>query len=151
MANIITRNIPNSITCCNLICGCIATSWALSGNYKLALVFIISGAIFDFFDGMSARLLHVSSEIGKELDSLADVVTFGVAPASMVYTLLHALSYGYGVLATMVALRGISDSSFLGASTGKIQSRHTPDHLIYWSSHPSQCLVLGVTHRGCRK
>ena len=97
MANIITRNIPNSITCCNLICGCIATSWALSGNYKLALVFIISGAIFDFFDGMSARLLHVSSEIGKELDSLADVVTFGVAPASMVYTLLYDMHYPAGM------------------------------------------------------
>ena len=93
MANIITKHIPNSITCCNLICGCIATSWALSGNYKMALVFIICCAIFDFFDGMTARLLHVSSEIGKELDSLADVVTFGVAPASMVYTLLYDMHY----------------------------------------------------------
>lgn len=93
MPNFITKNIPNTITCCNLISGCIATVFALDGNQPLALAFIILGAVFDFFDGMSARLLHVSSPIGKELDSLADDVTFGVAPASMVFTLLFQLPY----------------------------------------------------------
>ena len=77
------KYIPNSLTCCNLICGCMATTAALYHNMQLALIFIIAGAVFDFFDGMVARLLHVSSPIGKELDSLADVVTFGVAPSSM--------------------------------------------------------------------
>jgi CDP-diacylglycerol--serine O-phosphatidyltransferase len=57
--------------------------WATRGDFRLALLFIVIGAVFDFFDGMSARLLHVSSPIGKELDSLADVVTFGVAPSFM--------------------------------------------------------------------
>ncbi len=89
----IRKHIPNSITCCNLICGCIATSFAFGGNQSLALAFIILGAVFDFFDGMSARLLGVSSPIGKELDSLADDVTFGVAPATMVFTLLFQLPY----------------------------------------------------------
>ena len=93
MANIITRNIPNSITCCNLISGCIATCFAFEGKQEWALAFIILGAVFDFFDGMSARLLGVSSPIGKELDSLADDVTFGVAPATMVFTFLHQLPY----------------------------------------------------------
>ena len=93
MPNFITKNIPNSITCCNLICGCIATAFAFEGNQKMALLFIILGAVFDFFDGMTARLLHVSSPIGKELDSLADDVTFGVAPATMVFTLLHQIPY----------------------------------------------------------
>lgn len=93
MANIITRNIPNSITCCNLISGCIATAYAFGGDQKMALLFIIIGAVFDFFDGMSARLLGVSSPIGKELDSLADDVTFGVAPSTMVFTLLSTLNY----------------------------------------------------------
>lgn len=93
MANCITRQIPNSITCCNLISGCIATVFALSGSMKMALLWIVIGAVFDFFDGMVARLLHVSSPIGKELDSLADDVTFGVAPAAMVFTLLHWVSY----------------------------------------------------------
>jgi len=82
---LITKHIPNSITCCNLICGAIATAHAVTGNLSVALLFIILGAVFDFFDGMSARLLGVSSEIGKELDSLADDVTFGVAPASMIF------------------------------------------------------------------
>lgn len=93
MANFITKNIPNSITCCNLISGCIATTYAFSGNQTMALMFIIIGAVFDFFDGMSARLLGVSSPIGKELDSLADDVTFGVAPSTMVFTLLSTLNY----------------------------------------------------------
>ena len=79
MANIITRHIPNSITCCNLICGCMATGAAFHGQYHWAVLMIVLGAVFDFFDGMSARALGVSSPIGKELDSLADVVTFGVA------------------------------------------------------------------------
>ena len=85
MANLITRNIPNTITCCNLISGCIATVFALCGDTKLALLWIVMGAVFDFFDGMSARLFSVSSPIGKELDSLADDVTFGVAPAAIVF------------------------------------------------------------------
>ncbi|MEE3383814.1 MAG: CDP-alcohol phosphatidyltransferase family protein [Prevotella sp.] len=88
-----TRNIPNSITCCNLISGCIATTYAFAGNQTMALLFIIIGAVFDFFDGMSARLLGVSSPIGKELDSLADDVTFGVAPSTMVFTLFSTLNY----------------------------------------------------------
>lgn len=77
------KHIPNALTCCNLISGCIAITYALGGWMGAALTFIIVGAIFDFFDGMVARLLHVSSPIGKELDSLADVVTFGVAPSMM--------------------------------------------------------------------
>lgn len=85
-------NIPNMITCCNLISGCIATYWALQSRCDLALLFIVIGAVFDFFDGMSARLLHVASPIGKELDSLADVVTFGVAPSAIVFSFLSTLN-----------------------------------------------------------
>ena len=93
MANIITRNIPNTITCCNLISGCIATLSAFMGEIHMALLWIIIGAIFDFFDGMSARLLHVSSPIGKELDSLADDITFGMAPAAMVFYEMGIMEY----------------------------------------------------------
>ena len=63
------KHIPNSITCCNLISGCIAIGFAFAGKIEVALLFIIIGAVFDFFDGMVARLLNVSSPIGKELDS----------------------------------------------------------------------------------
>ena len=93
MANIITRNIPNTITCCNLISGCIATLSAFMGETHLALLWIIIGAVFDFFDGMSARLLHVSSYIGKELDSLADDITFGMAPAAIVFYEMEIMDY----------------------------------------------------------
>ena len=79
------KHIPNIITSCNLVSGCIATCFAFQGRASLALLFIVVGAAFDFFDGMSARLLKVSSPIGKELDSLADVVTFGVAPSTMIF------------------------------------------------------------------
>lgn len=85
------KHIPNMITCCNLISGCIATFWAFMGSPDMALIFIIIGAVFDFFDGMSARLLHVSSPIGKELDSLADCITFGFAPSAILFSYLHHL------------------------------------------------------------
>lgn len=89
----IKKHIPNSITCCNLISGCIATYFALKHDFNWALTWIILGAVFDFFDGMTARLLHVSSPIGKELDSLADDITFGLAPSAMVFTELCVLPY----------------------------------------------------------
>lgn len=89
----IAKNIPNAITCCNLISGCIAIVNAFMGNVELALMWIVIGATFDFFDGMSARLLKVSSPIGKELDSLADVVTFGIAPSTMIFYELSIVSY----------------------------------------------------------
>ena len=84
----IKKHIPNTITCCNLISGCIATYFAFQGDSRMALLFIVIGAVFDFFDGMVARLLHVSSPIGKELDSLADCITFGFAPSAIIFSFL---------------------------------------------------------------
>lgn len=86
----IKKHIPNTITCLNLMSGCIASWWAFQGDYQMALLFIIIGAVFDFFDGMTARLLHVSSPIGKELDSLADDITFGFAPSAIVFSFLNS-------------------------------------------------------------
>lgn len=85
--------LPNLITCCNLICGCIATGAAFHGKYQWALLFIILGAVFDFFDGLSARALGISGPIGKELDSLADVITFGLAPSTVIFYLFHEVHY----------------------------------------------------------
>ena len=81
----IKKHIPNTLTCCNLISGCMATYFAFQSEYATALLLIVIGAVFDFFDGMVARLLHVSSPIGKELDSLADDITFGFAPSAMIF------------------------------------------------------------------
>jgi CDP-diacylglycerol--serine O-phosphatidyltransferase len=86
----VKKHIPNTITCCNLIAGCIATYYAFQSDYQFALLFIVIGAVFDFFDGMVARLLHVSSPIGKELDSLADDITFGFAPSAIVFSFLSS-------------------------------------------------------------
>ena len=77
----------------NLISGCIATYNAFLGDIRMALLWIIVGAVFDFFDGMSARLLKVSSPIGKELDSLADDITFGFAPSSIIFYELSIMEY----------------------------------------------------------
>ena len=85
-------HIPNMVTSCNLICGCIAVVFAISGKVDISLLFIIIGAIFDFGDGFSARALKVSSPIGKELDSLADVITFGFAPSAIIFNFLFTWS-----------------------------------------------------------
>ncbi len=81
----ITKHIPNTITSLNLLSGCFATLYALNGNFKVAFLCIIASAAFDFFDGLAARLLKAYSPMGKELDSLADMVSFGVAPAMVLY------------------------------------------------------------------
>ena len=84
----ITKYIPNTITCFNLASGCFATIMALQGDLKAAIIWIIIAAIFDFSDGLAARLLKDYSPLGKELDSLSDVVSFGVAPGMSLYVLL---------------------------------------------------------------
>ena len=93
MANGITRHIPNFVTCCNLLSGCIAAVMAFQAQYEAATLFIILGATFDFFDGMLARLFHVSGPLGKELDSLADDITFGLAPSVIVFSLFKEVHY----------------------------------------------------------
>lgn len=89
-----TRNaVPNIFTFCNLSCGIMSILMVFDASpndtdfYKLACLFILLAAIIDRYDGRVARFLNVSSEIGKELDSLADLVSFGVAPSILVYNL----------------------------------------------------------------
>lgn len=88
------RQIPNLITLGNLLCGVIATGAAVEGNIIAAALLICLGIFLDFFDGLTARLLNVASPLGKELDSLADVVTSGVAPAFILFYLIQAECYG---------------------------------------------------------
>ncbi|GEM66079.1 CDP-diacylglycerol--serine O-phosphatidyltransferase [Sphingobacterium faecium NBRC 15299] len=82
------KHIPNTITCLNLFSGCIGVLMALKGDYMSAAYCVLASGIFDFFDGMVARILHVKSNIGKELDSLADMVSFGFLPGVIMYKLL---------------------------------------------------------------
>ncbi len=93
MTNVIKNNIPNTVTCLNLFSGCIACVMAFEARYDLALLFIVLSAVFDFFDGMLARILNAHSIIGKDLDSLADDVSFGVAPSLIVFSLFKEMYY----------------------------------------------------------
>lgn len=82
------RHIPNAITCANLLSGCIGIVFAFKGELKIAAYFVVLSGAFDFFDGMVARILSVKSAIGKDLDSLADMVSFGFLPGVVMFQLL---------------------------------------------------------------
>lgn len=81
----IVKGIPNAITSMNLICGALGVIVALQGSLDIAFYLMLAGAIFDFCDGFAARLLKAYSPMGKELDSLADLITFGFLPSIMLY------------------------------------------------------------------
>ena len=106
------KHIPNLLTCGNLLAGSLAVIFTLYHHRAdIAMALIVLAAIFDFFDGLVARALGVSSPIGKDLDSLADVVSFGLAPATLVWYTLQGLgitsvwSYGVFLLVAFAALR----------------------------------------------
>ena len=91
--NTIKRLIPNLLTAGNLIGGIFAILFTLTGNIEIAPLFIFASAILDFLDGFIARLLKVPSEMGKQLDSLADMVTFGVAPGLMIFVMMGGMAW----------------------------------------------------------
>lgn len=143
------KHFPNTLTCCNLISGCIATYWAFQSDYQLALLFVVIGAIFDFFDGFAARLLHVSSPIGKELDSLADDVTFGFAPSAVVYSMISSLSnetplFGQSLLGQLLPYAAFIMAAFSALRLAKfnLDERQTttfiglptPANALFWTS-----------------
>ena len=107
MANCITRHIPNTITCCNLLSGCMAVISAFQADAWHTLLWVVAGALFDFCDGLSARLLKAYSPIGKELDSLADLVTFGLAPAMLCLMTLRRFDYTSPTVATLYPFFGL--------------------------------------------
>ncbi|EAQ41542.1 MULTISPECIES: CDP-alcohol phosphatidyltransferase family protein [unclassified Polaribacter] len=90
----IKQHIPNLITLGNLLCGTIATIYAVSGDFSYAALFVVLGIVLDFFDGFVARLLKVSGELGKQLDSLADMVTSGVVPGVIMFKLIELNFFG---------------------------------------------------------
>jgi CDP-diacylglycerol--serine O-phosphatidyltransferase len=133
----VKKHIPNTITCCNLISGCIATYFAFQGKFDVALLFIVIGAVFDFFDGMVARLLHVSSPIGKELDSLADDITFGFAPSAIVFEYLRPetelLPFIVFIMSAFSALRLAKFNLDERQALGFI-GLPTPANALFWGS-----------------
>ena len=90
----LVRQIPNTLTLLNLLCGSVAVLLALRGYIREGSILILSGFFFDLFDGLAARLLKAQSPIGKELDSLADLITFGLAPAAILFGIQDYLGQG---------------------------------------------------------
>lgn len=134
----ITKHIPNTITSLNLFSGSVGVVMAFQANYQIALACMLLAAVFDFCDGLAARALHAYSSIGKELDSLADVVSFGFLPATMVYQMLTVASdnaylpFAAYIITVFSALRlakfNVDErqtSSFIGLAT--------PANAIFWA------------------
>lgn len=131
------RIIPDAITSCNLLCGSIAVFLAMQGAFIWAFVFILAGAFFDFFDGLSARLLKAPSPIGIQLDSLADDITFGLAPSMMLFCYLRPIVGWWALIALLMAAFSAlrlakfnvderQHDSFIGLAT--------PANAIFWGA-----------------
>jgi len=138
------KHIPNILTCCNLLSGAVAVVMAFEGLFTWAFLLIILGALFDFCDGASARLLGVSSPIGKELDSLADLVTFGLAPSVMLMQAIRLATanstYEWGfwslvclLMAAFSALR-LAKFNIDTRQTDSFIGLATPANALFWGS-----------------
>jgi CDP-diacylglycerol--serine O-phosphatidyltransferase len=123
----IKRQIPNALTCANLLSGCIGIVFAFKGQLDVAAYAVLISGIFDFFDGFSARLLDVKSPIGKELDSLADMVSFGFLPGVVMFKLLEQSDYASGYLPYIGFL--ITIFSALRLAKFNIDTRQTEDFI----------------------
>ena len=140
----IKKHIPNTITCCNLFSGCVACVMAFDGKFESAMLFIVLGAVFDFFDGMVARLLGVSSPLGVQMDSLADDITFGLAPATVIFSFMRGLEYPSSFLADVLPYLAFLIAVFSACRLAKfnIDTRQTtsfiglptPANALFWSS-----------------
>lgn len=141
-----TRHIPNTLTCLNLFSGCIACVMAFEAKYELALAFIFLSSVFDFLDGLVARLLDAYSAIGKDLDSLADTVSFGVAPSFIVFSLFKEMHYpgAMGGIASLFPYLAFLISVFSALRLAKFNNdtRQTnsfiglpvPANALFWAS-----------------
>ncbi len=125
--------IPNLITLLNLFCGCIAILMAFENRLLLAGLFVGLGIFFDFFDGLAARVLKVSSELGKQLDSLADMVTSGVVPGLVMYQMISTITL------TNLSL----DSENVVSTAGDLWFQHPYIPLIGFLITLGSCYRLG--------
>lgn len=135
------RHIPNFLTCCNLLCGCFGIVFLLEDRNVPAAYFVWAAGVFDFFDGFAARWLKVTSPIGKELDSLADVVSFGVLPSLVMYKLIGShtayeyLPYVAFMIAAFSALR-LAIFNVDETQTDSFRGLNTPANSIFMTSLP---------------
>jgi CDP-diacylglycerol--serine O-phosphatidyltransferase len=135
------RHLPNFLTCCNLICGCFGIVFVLEEREVPAAYFVWLAGIFDFLDGFAARMLKVASPIGKELDSLADVVSFGILPSFVMYRLISdetdslLLPYIAFAIAVFSALR-LAIFNVDETQRDSFRGLNTPANTIFITSLP---------------
>ncbi|MDX2196585.1 MAG: CDP-alcohol phosphatidyltransferase family protein [Cytophagales bacterium] len=135
------HNIPNIITTCNLVCGCIAIVLIFNGSLLYAACFVFFGAMFDFCDGLVARLLNVKSAIGKDLDSLADMVTFGMVPGFAMYKFMAGMVGTHPFIYTSIAIPILSAWRLAKFNNDPRQSSEfyglpTPANALFFMSLP---------------
>lgn len=123
----IKKHIPNAITCANLFSGCVGIVCAFNGLLEIAAYFVLLSGIFDFFDGLVARALNVKSTIGKELDSLADMVSFGFLPGAVMFKLLEVSDYTSGYLPYLGFI--VTIFSALRLAKFNVDTRQTEDFI----------------------
>ncbi|MBO5728514.1 MAG: CDP-alcohol phosphatidyltransferase family protein [Paludibacteraceae bacterium] len=132
------KHIPNTITLLNQFSGIVACIFAYNSHFDLALLFVLIGATLDFMDGAMARLLHVSSPLGKELDSLADVITFGLVPGMIAFRLLGPLAEVWeympylGFLITLFSTYRLGKFNIDERQTTSFIGLATPANAIFW-------------------
>lgn len=138
----IRKHIPNTITSLNLFSGCIAIVFAFQEAYLTAALFVALAAVFDFLDGFAARLLKAYSPMGKELDSLADVVSFGVAPGVMAYSFItsQAMNIGspawlgwFGFLLPVFSALRLAKFNLDERQTSSFLGLPTPANALFWA------------------
>lgn len=132
------KHIPNIITLCNQMCGIIAAICAYEAEFRWTLLFVVLGALFDFCDGASARLLKVQSPMGKELDSLADMITFGLVPGLVAFRLLTPLALNciyipfLGFLITLFSALRLAKFNIDIRQTTSFLGLATPANALLW-------------------
>lgn len=140
------KHVPNFITSLNLLSGCIAVVFAFNGQLSLAALFIGAGAFFDFIDGFAARMLHVNSGIGKELDSLADVITFGLVPGVLIYQLMQSDLNGPGIYASgynIAAFIAFLIPVFSALRLAKFNTDTRQEEVFYGLPTPASAIFIG--------
>lgn len=136
------KHIPNIVTCLNLLSGCVATVFALQGDAFTATMFILAGAVFDFFDGFLARLLDAHSVIGKDMDSLADDITFGIAPAALMFSLFKQYPYVTEFAATYVPYLAFLISAFSALRLAKFNNDKRQTKSFIGLPTPANALLI---------
>lgn len=134
------KHIPNLFTAANLLSGCLGIQFTFTGHLDWATYAILASLVFDYLDGFMARLLKAQSPIGKELDSLADLVTFGVLPGFIAYHLLLGLDAGYmafsGLLIPVFSAFRLANFNVDERQATSFIGVPTPANAVFWASLP---------------